>query len=831
VHTAGSMEGQLTISGVPLRLDGGVHVLGVLARDELTVPVGGRMSAVYALIATRPEGCDSFTSWGGPIRAVREPERFVIRIDYADGGSFESFPVNIVGGSYVMPPGPGLFGVANPHREREVASVALVDRTRGVGFHVLAVTVQTAGDPLFETPPAGRLLPPATRVTDRAPDDATAIEIGRDTVALRSDYLDIELDLSDGIRPARMVSGILDQDLMPDGGLFALETEAGTVTSDEVRVTGVEQPSPSEVVIDFSARTPPPVTGRLRLTWHDASEIGMTVSLTNTGDAPLRASLTVTPLPGVVIDTRAENVWLFYPGFGTMITNGPFFEDSLQSDHMPLQVMAAWSPGRGGGLYVMGHDTGPTRDTHFVLEKYLGRVTGATRYLYLDIRPGESAAMPEVAVGAYLGDYRQALAAYRAWIATWYAPTASHPEWFRRVCSFIGVTPTLAMFLDADGRMDLSPHIDAMAERFGPIDYVHIYGWFASREHGGQGDYSHYELLGGEEAWRAALGTLEARGVRTGLYLDPLLMDERAEAAQVAESWKVMNEEGEVTGWSASNFYTCAAVPACRQYWADTYKRVARTFPASGLYMDQVGYWNPASWVCYNPAHDHPMPVGMRVSQASLVREIREALNSVDARRANYSEFVPTEIMTQWQDGAFTHNHRFEWERPSTFLVNPIYWAIPDVKCFELYAGNDNVVWDNVRLPLRAFWGRETLYMAGEPTEYAPETAAAIRRINEIWHRWPEAFATTAPEFLVPTLQRGVYANRFPADGYEVYTIFNDLPCTAEGPIIEPVRRAGARYLEAWEDVALDPQIEGGRARITLTVPPKQVRVVVIEWR
>lgn len=825
----GAPTGEIALDGVPFRLDDRAHVLGVLARGELTIPVGGPMPAVYALIATRPEGSDSFTYWGGAIREVREPERFVIRLDYADGTSFESFPVNIAGGSYVMPPGPGLFGVANPHPEREVASVALVDRSRGVGFHVLAVTVQTAGEPLFETPEEGRPLPPETRVTDRAPGDATAIEVRDDAVTLRSDYLTLELDLSAGIRPASMFAGMLGQDLMPQGELFALETEAGTLTSGQVRVTGTDRLSPTAVAIDFAADEPTPLSGRLALAWHGAGEIGLTVSLTNGGEQPLRGSLTVTPLPGVVIDTSEENVWLFYPGFGTMITNEPFFEDSVKSDHLPLGMMAAWSPQRGGGLYVMGHDHQPERDTHYVLEKYLGRVTGSTRYLYLDVAPGATAALPEVAVGAYLGDYREALAAYRAWMATWYTPTAAHPEWFRRVSSFIGITPTLAQFLDADGRMDLTPHVDAMAERFGPIDYLHIYGWFTSRDFGGQGDYSHYELLGGEEAWRGALADLEARGVRTGLYLDPLLMDEKAEAAGRAAAWKILGPDGEPRGWSAGNFYTCGAVPDCRRYWAETYERVARTFPASGLYMDQVGYWNPDSWVCYNPAHGHALPIGMRPAQAPLVREIRAALNSVDGQRASYSEFAPTEIMTQWQDGAFSHNQRFEWERPSTFLVNPIYWAVPTVKCFELYAGNDNVVWDNVRLPLRVFWGRETLYMAGEPTEYAPETAATLRHINEIWHRYPEAFATAEPEFLVPTLRRGVYANRFPAPGYEVYVLFNDLAHTAEGPIFEVAHRPGARYLEAWGQEALTPTVDGERARVSLSIPPKQVRVLVVE--
>jgi len=825
----GAPQGSVGVDGVPFNLTEDAHVLGVMDREELTIPVGGAMPAVYALIATRPEGLDNFTYWGGPINAVHEPERFRIRLDYADGTSFESLPANIAGRTYVMPPGPGLLGVVNPHAEREVASVSFVDGTRAVGYHILGITLQRAGEPLFEMPEAGRPLPPETRVTDRAPDDHTEFEVGESAVAMRSDYLTLELDLADGIRPSLMVAGMLTQDLSPVGDLFTLETEAGTLSSAQVDVVRAERTSPTMATVEWSADAPMALTGRLTLQWNSASEIGMTVDVTNAGDESLRGSLTVTPMPGVVIDGRAENVWTFYPGFGTMISNEPFFEDEVKSDHLPLSLVTAWSPEKGGGLYVAGHDTGPRYDAHYVLEKYQGRVTAATRYRYLDVAPGETAAMPEVALGAYLGDYRTAVAAYRDWMDTWYAPTAPHPAWFRRVCSFIGITPTLSMFETDDGGMDLRPHVDAMAEYLGPIDYQHIYGWFASQEHGGQGDYSHYELLGGEDAWRGAMQGLEDAGVRTGLYLDPLLMDEKAVAADVASDWKLIGADGEVRGWSSGNFYTCGAIPECREYWANTYERVGRTFPISGLYMDQVGYSNADTWVCWNAEHDHPMPVGMRVAQAPLVREIREAINRVDPNVVNYSEFVPTEIMTQWQDGAFTHNHRFEWERPSTFLVNPIYWAVPEVKCFEIYSGNANNVWENVRLPLRLFWGRETLDMAGEPTEYAPETAEAIRHLSAVWHRYPEAFATTEPQWLVPTLKRGVYANRFPGEGYQVYVLFNDLPYTADGALIEVPHRVGATYREAWADVALQPQIEGDTARISLTIPPKKVRVVVVE--
>ncbi len=823
----GAPEGEVAFDGIPFRLTEAAHVLGVADREELTIPVGGVMPAAYALVATRCEGLDNFTYWGSRINAIHEPERFVMRLNYADGSSFESLPCNIPGESYVIPRGPALLGVVNPHPEREVASISLVDGTRAVGYHVLALTLQRAGRPLFAMPEAGRPLPPEPRVTDRAPDDATAIEVGERALALRSDYLTLELDLTDGVRPRLMFSGILTQDLSPVGELFTLDTEAGALAGSQVRVTGVERVSATEAAINWAANQPVPLTGRLTLRWNGASEIGVSVALTNGGAENLRGSITITPMPGVVLDPQPEDVWTFYPGFGTMISNEPFFEDEVKGDRLPIGLVAAWSPERGGGLYVADHDSEPRYDSDLVLEKYAGRVTGATRYLYLDVPPGESADTPEVVVGAYLGDYKEAVAAYRDWIATWYEPTAPHPEWFRRICTFIGITPTISMFLTEDGGMDLTPHIEGMAEHFGPIDYQHVYGWFASTDYGGQGDYSHYELLGGEEAWRGAMQGLEDEGVRTGLYLDPLLMDEKAQAAEMARPWRMLGADGEVRGWSAGDFYTCAAVPECRRYWADTYERVGRTFPVSGLYMDQVGYFNPDPWVCYNPEHDHPMPVGMRVAQAPLVREIREAINGVNPDVVNYSEYVPTEIMTQWQDGSFTHTHRYEWERPSTFLVNPIYWAIPEVKCFEIYAGNASNVGENVRLPLRLFWGRETLDMSGEPTEYAPETAEAIRHLSAIWHRYPEAFATTDPEWLLPTLRQGVYANRFPGDGYTLYVLFNDLPYTADGTLIALPHRAGASYREAWEDVALSPRIAGNRAEISLSIPPKQVRVVV----
>ena len=101
-------------------------------------------------------------------------------------------------------------------------------------------------------------------------------------------------------------------------------------------------------------------------------------------------------------------------------------------------------------------------------------------------------------------------------------------------------------------------------------------------------------------------------------------------SANRAWPWRIIGADGELTRWSQGNFYVCPAVPECRDYWEQTYERVGRAFNPSGLYMDQVGYWNPDAWVCHNTEHAHKQPIGMRVSQAPLVRQIREAANRVD---------------------------------------------------------------------------------------------------------------------------------------------------------------------------------------------------------
>ena len=822
--------GRFTVDGIPFRLRDAAHAFGVFEERTLAVEVNGRLAAAHFLMATRIEGKNDFCSWGGPTRFVEEPERFSVTIEYADGTQHESVPFNLQGRSFKMPPGPGLFGVLNPRPDTQVRRIAFADKTHACGFHLLALTLQTQGKPFFTIPPPRRL-PPKCEHEFKLDPASPQIALRKDHVGLRSSYVSVALSLGKGVRLAGLSSAwLLDREMPCDGALFAIEAGDARITSADVRVTGARRTSPQGASIDFEADG---LRGTLLAVYRDSlgSEITFGLSLTNTSPKPLRGKVSFAPLSGVRLDDDPGNVWLFYPGPGTIVTDEPFCLSRLQSDHFPLQVMAAWSIGKAGGLYVMTHDSKCVLDKEYALEKFDGKVTARVRFMHIDLAPGGSITLPDVALGGFQGGWRSALDVYRRWVQAWYTPIAQHPDWFRRVYTWCGITPTLQMGLDEQDRMDLSWHVDACKRFYGSCDYLHVYGWGASKDHGTQGDFCHYELLGGRESWRNALQKLHQRGVPTGLYLDPLLIDEKSFAAtrHGGVAWQVLNAKGKRTRWSSGNFYVCAGLKESQEYWAKTYARVAREIAPRGLYMDQIGYWNPRDWTCYNAAHGHTMPLGMRPGQARLVRRIREAINSVDPTIASYSEFVPIDVMCQYQDGSFTHTIRHEWELPQSLMLNPLYLAFPEMRCFEIYAGSSNSVGENVRLPLRLFWGRESLYLNGDLTDYSPETRSAIRRCGEIWHKYEDAFAARNPQFLVESLIPGVLVNRYPSASHDVYLLFNELPYTVSGPVLAVQHERGCRYVEAWGDVALKPEFVAGTAQVSLTIPPKKVRCVAVE--
>ena len=97
----------------------------------------------------------------------------------------------------------------------------------------------------------------------------------------------------------------------------------------------------------------------------------------------------------------------------------------------------------------------------------------------------------------------------------------------------------------------------------------------------------------------------------------------------------------------------------------------------------------------------------------------------------------------------------------------------------------------------------------------------------EIQTRHRDAFASREVEPLVPTLQPGLFANRFSSASETVWTLFNTTGRTVRGALLEVAHRPGATYRDLWNDRSIPPSIHDDRAVLELDLPPQSVGCVV----
>jgi len=68
------------------------------------------------------------------------------------------------------------------------------------------------------------------------------------------------------------------------------------------------------------------------------------------------------------------------------------------------------------------------------------------------------------------------------------------------------------------------------------------------------------------------------------------------------------------------------------------------------------------------------------------------------------------------------------------------------------------------------------------------------------------------------TLQAGIFASRFPGAGQTLWTLINRSEYAVGGEQLAVPHVAGTRYVDVWNGIALDPQIDSDRAILTLEI-------------
>jgi len=821
---------QLVVAaGVPFRVATGERNVVSIAGETgvISVPLPSALQRqvpgeIYFLLAADFPRWEEPAYGGGTLYRVQHPHRFVVQLLYADGTTEEVFPLRVATGRHEVIAGINVYVVP---ANRVLREVRLRDRMRLGEFGLCAVTLNT-GKRRFDPALWTSAVPVSGRRGTWNPPSRVEVKSTNGGFILQNANVRLQIDTVQGIRlrefsllPIRR--NILTQPVP----LFALRSWDGTmsVTSLDYRAANTSAQSGTVRFECVPAGKDLPVV-ILQMQMDDESRLRLTATILNRRDSSHRW---IVSLPyGWTFRIGDGDVYA-YPLRTLLISDRDGDWRFRYSGTMPLQMLDLSNHQLGAGVGVLMTDlTGTDRYLHLLRR---GTVTTVSTEWRCDpLQPGEGKEL-QIELFAHPGDWRETFAHYRKWVETWYRPLAPRKQWFRKAFAFRQDYIAEGLYDPGSQTYHFEERIALARKAFGACDYLHIFDW-GTTPLGRVGDYDPWgNPLSSADAFRQAVQATQAQGVPVGLYIEGYLVDERSKVAQAhLQEWGWRGREGQVLRWApqSSEFFMCPGAEGWRRYLTQTYRRVSAQTGAMGFYIDEFGFGDRD---CFAQGHEHPVGWHLLPAEGKMTRSLREVL---DPETVLYTENFPPDIHTILQDGSFDYAINYYQTVARNWTPMPLRlsrFAFPDFKVFQIVVC-DYPTGSNEEAVLQVFFNGDGYWLQGDPdTWFTPETLATLRRCIRILREHADAFAGDRCEPLVPTLQDGVFANRFTsADGRKnVWTLYNASWRSVKGKVIAVPHVPGARYLDAWNGKPLQPAISGGKAILELSLPPHGVGCVV----
>jgi len=99
--------------------------------------------------------------------------------------------------------------------------------------------------------------------------------------------------------------------------------------------------------------------------------------------------------------------------------------------------------------------------------------------------------------------------------------------------------------------------------------------------------------------------------------------------------------------------------------------------------------------------------------------------------------------------------------------------------------------------------------------QVTPRDAEVLRRIRAIYHAVPDLLISPDWEPHVPTLQKGVYASRFPGKDRTLWLLVNRTAQDMKGNQLEVAFQRGTKFYDLWSGVELKPSVKENVATLS----------------
>jgi len=824
----------VTVDGVPFELLPAVPDLAattVGGKSDLRFSTEAAASEVYVLLLAALVGAEEPAYGTGPFKVIRDLDRFRLRLEYADGTADECLPMNTAGRQFGIGEGVQLV-VAAADESKQLQSVVIRDIAKQAAFAVAALTLRIDGkrrfpEALEETPPL-RLKRVGPNVLSVVPERAKTTA----NVPLEAEVSATGPPLLQKLVHHPTGWNYLDEPCL----LVKLTVDDKPVAAEDLhRITKDTGQSQQQ----FNLYTIRGIDGlQLGLETRLAEEGSLTVlaKVSNHGAKEHKVSVVAPAIGPYRLCDRADDAYYLVPRRGAIFDNRPCSYRQRYCGLFPVQFLDTFCPSQGRGLALQTTDTTCLRK-HYLLDKEGNTLSVGVEYPDRVIRPGTEFTTARAVVRATDGDWHRGLDAYRRWVATWYQPRSPRKPWFREIFNF---RQRFLRWLDPlydakQGKFHLDRAVDEARREFGGIDYLHIFDWgncgSYGRIYGRTGDYSPFDYFeGGRDAFRKAIGGVQAQDVPVGLYIEGYLLQERGKLGQkYGRAWQLVGRDGKGRYWPKSTeMFVCPYVAAWHEVQASTYAARVRELDVDGMYLDQFGFANRHK-DCWSAEHGHEVPSYAVTSERDCTRIVRDRIDGVKQGVALYTEESPVDVTSQYQDGSFTYAMRSSHGAQTLVPLNVFRFALPDFKTIEiLYCDKPTGSWaTGVKW---VFFNGEAIWLEGPAGQwFEPETRAAIRRCWSILHKHRDAFTTLRPVPLVTTEIGGVYANAFTADNKTVYTLYNSRHRTVRGEVLRVANRRAGKWYDEWHQCWPAVRRDGQHDVVRLEIGPHDVGCVVVE--
>lgn len=820
--------GKATAYGIPFTIrdsNEAAVVTPIKQPGSITVELLGRPAEAYLLLTAQFPANDE-PSYPGSGGLLTQPHRFVAQVQYADGSVDEQFPWSLNSAQHAISRGLHLYSVAiDP--SRPPVRLTLVDRMSRGAFGLVALTLGDKPGPAT----AATAVKPASPLPREKPVAARAAGIKRrdNLLAIDAFTISMALDLSQGLRVSSLTnhSGVGLTSSFKPGPLFRVLGEGFEVNSEQFAVDRLTQEASGYRIDLTCTRVKPALKVSVWVDVTEPAEIGLRARLDTGGRDRTKTRFLFPEVSGVTLGGSLSDLSVWSPRRGDVITNELVsLREPYAGAGNPFQIVGAFDPRQGTGLYLM------TEDLTGIARFYQVQKSPEGARLAVEYSPTTDGDLPRTLLGFNQGDWHAQLERYRKWVGTWYKPAAPRKQWFYDIFSFRQqflhfALPKKSGMFDPDTR---TFHLqDALAkdeQAFGEVDYLHLFDWGWDPVHGRCGDYLPWDYLGGADNFRRAVAGVQATKP-VGLYIEGILMEPTSNIGKAhGAEWQMLDSQLKPYPHFAPSLNMCSWVKPWQDYLSDTYQRVQRETGAKGYYIDEYGFQD-YNRSCYSSAHGHPVPSTPVGGELQMTRLIRQKLGP---EAAIYTEESPTDVTSQFQDGSFTYNISSVPDVWSPTHVNLYRFAFPHFKTIEIITC-DRPLGSNVEAVRRILFNGEAIWIEGDPQAWF---SRPVREQIQLNHRVMRAnrqcFSSLHVEALVPTLIEGVYANRFSERpdllGKTCWTVYNTNQRTLRGEVIAVEHAPGAQYLDEITGKPLKTRVAGKTAYVTLDLAPRDVAVI-----